>query len=117
VTNDAPRSFPVGTNVVTWKVTDTSGNEATCQQTVTVSRRVTPPPQNLVVLGHNAASAFCLGFTGGSCGTYRIEACEQLGERWVTLTELPTEVEPGVYCFEDASTVEHPNRLYRVRAD
>ena len=36
VSNDAPAQFPVGDTVVTWTVTDTSANTATCTQTVTV---------------------------------------------------------------------------------
>ena len=42
VTNNAPASYPLGTNVVTWTVTDTSGNTNTCQQLVVV-RDTTPP--------------------------------------------------------------------------
>ncbi|MBN2779167.1 MAG: gliding motility-associated C-terminal domain-containing protein, partial [Bacteroidales bacterium] len=37
VTNDAPMVFPIGTTVVTWTVTDGSGNIATCEQIVTVT--------------------------------------------------------------------------------
>ncbi len=51
VTNNAPASFPAGTNSVTWTVVDTSGNTATCQQLVVV-RDQTPPaitcPANIV---------------------------------------------------------------------
>jgi hypothetical protein len=36
VTNDAPVSYPVGTNLVAWTVTDTSGNTNSCQQQVIV---------------------------------------------------------------------------------
>jgi len=36
VTNNAPAQFPVGTNTVTWTVTEGSGNSATCQQRVIV---------------------------------------------------------------------------------
>jgi subtilisin family serine protease len=36
VTNDAPASFPAGSTVVTWTVTDGAGNKATAAQTVTV---------------------------------------------------------------------------------
>ncbi|MBU0638315.1 MAG: HYR domain-containing protein [Planctomycetota bacterium] len=36
VTNDAPAIFAVGTITVTWTVTDTGGNAATCEQLVTV---------------------------------------------------------------------------------
>jgi hypothetical protein len=36
VTNNAPVRFPLGTNLVTWTATDTSGNSATCVQRVIV---------------------------------------------------------------------------------
>ncbi|MBI3921659.1 MAG: HYR domain-containing protein, partial [Armatimonadetes bacterium] len=42
VENNAPDSFPKGTTVVTWTVTDTSGNTATCEQTVTVQDHEKP---------------------------------------------------------------------------
>ena len=35
--NDAPASFPVGSTIVTWTVTDAAGNTAICTQTVTVT--------------------------------------------------------------------------------
>jgi len=40
--NNGPGSYPLGTNVVTWTVADTSGNTNTCQQLVVV-RDTTPP--------------------------------------------------------------------------
>jgi hypothetical protein len=42
VTNNAPAAFPVGLTVVTWTVTDNSGNTAVCEQEVTVTA---PGPQ------------------------------------------------------------------------
>src|SRR6185436_11414177 len=42
VTNDAPASFPAGTNLVTWSATDSSGNTATCVQTVIVTDNLPP---------------------------------------------------------------------------
>ena len=36
VTNDAPAVFPIGDTVVVWTADDGSGNQATCEQTVTV---------------------------------------------------------------------------------
>jgi hypothetical protein len=36
VTNDAPPTLPLGDTVVTWTVLDTSGNQESCTQTVTV---------------------------------------------------------------------------------
>ncbi|MBI5384505.1 MAG: HYR domain-containing protein [Verrucomicrobia bacterium] len=50
VTSDAPATFPFGTTVVTWTVTDTSGNVSTITQTVTVRDAEKPaftaPPQS-----------------------------------------------------------------------
>ncbi|MGM0626404.1 MAG: HYR domain-containing protein, partial [Bacteroidota bacterium] len=37
VTNDAPATFPIGNTTVTWTVTDSSGNTASCEQIVTVT--------------------------------------------------------------------------------
>ena len=42
VTNDAPAQFPVGSNTVTWTVTDLSGNTNSCQQTVVVLDPIAP---------------------------------------------------------------------------
>ena len=42
VANDAPAVFKIGTTVVTWTVSDSAGNTATAQQSVTV-RDTTPP--------------------------------------------------------------------------
>src|SRR5262249_48775297 len=60
VTNNAPASFPVGMNVVTWTVIDTAGNTASCQQTVIV-RDQTPPaitcPATLIVAANSGCSA------------------------------------------------------------
>jgi len=54
VSNNAPTIFPVGTNLVTWLVTDTSGNASICQQRVIVSQicfgqLYASPLNNLVV--------------------------------------------------------------------
>jgi hypothetical protein len=50
VLNDAPAAYPPGTNVVTWTVTDGSGNTATCAQTVTVVSSA--PPGSLACSYH-----------------------------------------------------------------
>jgi PKD-like domain/GEVED domain/Secretion system C-terminal sorting domain/HYR domain len=49
VTNDAPTVFPVGTTVVTWTVTDNSGNTASAVQQVTVSPVPTGSAANTVI--------------------------------------------------------------------
>jgi len=40
--NDAPSNFPLGMTIVTWTVTDSAGNEATCEQQVTVVDDIAP---------------------------------------------------------------------------
>lgn len=42
VYNDAPSVFPIGATIVTWTVKDSSGNSATCTQTVTISDTTKP---------------------------------------------------------------------------
>ncbi|MFD2725853.1 HYR domain-containing protein, partial [Hyunsoonleella rubra] len=42
VTNDASEPFAVGETTVTWTVTDSAGNTATCEQKVTVVDNITP---------------------------------------------------------------------------
>ncbi|MDE1868295.1 MAG: HYR domain-containing protein, partial [Thaumarchaeota archaeon] len=48
MTNDAPKSFPIGMTTVTWTAKDTSGNTANATQTVvvkdTTAPNLTPPP-------------------------------------------------------------------------
>ncbi len=42
ITNNAPSSYPVGTNLVTWTVRDANGNMASCLQTVIVTDNQPP---------------------------------------------------------------------------
>ncbi|MBM3904597.1 MAG: HYR domain-containing protein [Thaumarchaeota archaeon] len=42
ITSDAPKSFPLGETIVTWTVSDSSGNSATATQKVTVSDTTKP---------------------------------------------------------------------------
>lgn len=76
VTNDAPASFPVGTTVVTWTVTDIHSNTSTATQTVTVIDAQNPTitaPANISVnaaAGQCAATSVTLGTpqTSDNCG-------------------------------------------------
>jgi hypothetical protein len=67
VANNAPASFPVGTNTVTWTVRDVHGNTSSCQQSVIVIDNqpptITCPPTKTVNAdpGQCSASSVSLG--------------------------------------------------------
>jgi hypothetical protein len=67
ITNNAPVAFPLGTTIVTWTITDGSGNTATCAQPVTVIDTqapaiVCPSPVTLIAdFGACYASGAVLG--------------------------------------------------------
>ncbi len=64
ITNDAPAGFPLGTTVVTWTATDTSGNAASATQNVTVVD-TTPPvltvPPDVTVTASGALTQVDIG--------------------------------------------------------
>jgi VCBS repeat-containing protein len=75
VANNAPASFPLGTNTVTWTVTDGSGNIATCNQSVIVVDTMPPQitcPANKTVLAApgatNAVVSFSVPLVTDNCG-------------------------------------------------
>src|SRR5207245_1433481 len=80
LSNDAPASFPKGPTVVTWTATDSNGNTATCQQTVTVNDNQPPVltcPADVTVgtdAGQQTASNFALGTPSATdnCGTVTV---------------------------------------------
>ncbi|WP_234859124.1 Ig-like domain-containing protein [Aquimarina aquimarini] len=73
--NDAPAIFPLGDTIVTWTVTDGSGNTNSCMQTVTVIDNIDPTiicPANISVYvdpGSCAGTGVDLGIpvTGDNC--------------------------------------------------
>jgi HYR domain-containing protein len=102
VTNNAPSSFPLGTTTVTWTVTDTSGNQATATQKVTVLDNQKPTisaPADVTVnadTGQCTASNVALGTptTGDNCGvqsvTNNAPSSFPLGATTVTWTVTDT---------------------------
>jgi gliding motility-associated-like protein len=102
VSNDAPDTFAIGETIVTWTVTDTSGNTATCEQVIRVDD-TEPPVANCV-----AAFTVQLDATGNAsitadmiddgstdnCEIASIEIdqtsfdCSNIGENTVTLTVI-----------------------------
>src|SRR5439155_20900260 len=69
ITNDAPASFPVGTNTVTWTVRDGSGNTATCVQTVVVTDTQPPAITTCPALVNVVVNDGGCGATNVSLGT------------------------------------------------
>src|SRR5437763_268673 len=68
LTNNAPSQFPIGTNTVTWTVTDASGNAATCTQKVIVRDNQNPTiacPDD-VITSTDANQCFATGVNLGS---------------------------------------------------
>ena len=85
--NDGLASYPQGTTVVTWTVTDDSGNTATCTQNVTINGGTT--------LSGTPTDQTCAA-TNGS----------------IDLTVTGTAVAPsGNYNWSDGQTVEDPSGL------
>jgi len=102
VTNDASEPFAKGGTIVTWTVTDTSGNTATCTQKVTVNDNEDPTitcPADVAVntdAGVCSATGVALGTpsTGDNCGVVTVtnDASEPFakGETIVTWTVTDT---------------------------
>ena len=99
ITNNAPVSFPIGTTVVLWTATDTSGNTTTATQTVTVTDTQLPvfnvQAVDLVLDENGNASVTLLDIDLGSsdnCGIASSELaqydfdCEDEGINQVTYT-------------------------------
>lgn len=102
-TSDAPSVFPLGTTVVTWTVTDTSGNTATCQQTVTgvdtTAPAVTCPASTTISVAANC-QAVVPNVLGGVTAT---DACDAS----VSLAQSPvagTAVGVGTYTITVTAT-------------
>ncbi|WP_159025847.1 HYR domain-containing protein, partial [Aquimarina sp. Aq78] len=68
VTNDAPGAFPIGDTTVTWTVTDSSGNTATCTQTVTVTDNIDPVIACPATVNVNVDAGLCTA-SGVALGT------------------------------------------------
>ena len=68
VVNNAPNPFPLGTTIVTWTVTDGSGNTSSCNQTVIVNDTQNPTINCPAAVSVTADAGSC-GATGVNLGT------------------------------------------------
>ena len=59
ITNDAPLSYPLGDTIVTWIITDGSGNTASCEQLVTVEDNQAPTITCPAAITVNADNGLC----------------------------------------------------------
>jgi hypothetical protein len=69
-TNNAPGSYPIGTTVVTWTVTDASGNTASASQNVTVNAAPTGTPVTTVICNGSSANVSLTGSLPGTTFTW-----------------------------------------------
>ena len=81
VTSNAPATFAVGTNVVTWTVVDSNGNTNTCTQNVIITDSELPVINTPVNITVNAAAGAC-----GSNVTFSVTATDNCGTNTVTST-------------------------------
>jgi uncharacterized repeat protein (TIGR01451 family) len=93
ITNDAPASFPVGTNTVTWTVTDTHGNSATCQQTVVVTDTQPPTITTCPAQVNVIADAGTCAATNVNLGT--LVATDNCGGALTITNDAPTSFPVG----------------------
>ncbi len=87
VTNDAPTTFPVGTTIVTWTVTDSNGNTSTATQTVIVSDLAATSNAGTITC-NGGTTTVVVSATGGTApytgtGTFTVSA----GDYSYTITD------------------------------
>lgn len=121
VTNDAPAFFPVGTTIVTWTVTDNSGNTSTSTQTVTVTDNESPvviTKPVTVVLANGTAFITVADVNNGSsdnCGIASMSLANNtftqndIGSNIVTLTI--TDIHGNTSSGTATVTVKAENKL------
>lgn len=118
IENDAPEQFPVGDTVVTWTVTDGSGNTATDTQTVTVEDNEAPNAMCVapftIQLDANGEATINVGdIDAGSTDNCGIDTmtisqtdfdCSHVGDNTITLTV--TDIHGNVSTCTTVVTVE-----------
>jgi len=110
VTNDAPASFPLGTNLVKWSAMDVHGNSASGVQQVVVY----PAPRlahSITRIVSGADGRITLSFTGAANGTFTVQASSNLLD-WVNL-HTNTATADGSWTYTDFTAAGIASRFYR----
>jgi len=94
VTNDAPSSFPRGTNSVTWTVIDLHGNLGTCVQRVIVNGPPAPPERFTGIVS-NGDGTFTVSFSGIPRSNYVVQVSANLLGWQSVQTNTLEKTEPG----------------------
>jgi hypothetical protein len=110
LTNNAPSQFPAGTNVVTWTVTDASGNQNSCAQEVVVTPSPDLPHQ-ITSIVRNGDGSFTVNFLGAPNLSYAVQISSNLVE-WVSV-KTNTAAANGTWSYDDFSATNAGMRLYR----
>jgi hypothetical protein len=111
VNNSAPAQFPLGTNLVTWTVTDIHGNQNTCIQQVVVTSAPNLP-HSVTGLVRNDDGTVTVNFNGTSNVQYSVQVSTNLTD-WVSV-QTNTAGEGGFWSYTDPDAANHPVRFYRA---
>jgi hypothetical protein len=101
VTNDAPAQFPVGTNMVTWKVTDDAGNQNSCVQQVIVAPAPDLPHQ-ITAIVRNGDGTVRVDFLGTPSVSYAVQTSSNLVD-WVSV-QTNVAAGDGTWTYVDSDT-------------
>jgi hypothetical protein len=110
VTNDAPSSFPIGTNTVNWTVTDIHGNVASAPQTVVVNP-APRLPHRITSIVRNGDGSFTLTFAGTAGVQYFIQISSNLFD-WVSVQTNIADSN-GTWTYLDSPPSTGKGRFFR----
>ena len=110
VTNDAPGSFPLGTNIVNWTALDIHGNMAASPQQVIVNA-APRLPHRITSIVSNGDGTYTLGFAGTSNVQYVLQVSLNLID-WSPV-HTNTAGTDGTWTYTDTAADGLASRFYR----
>jgi hypothetical protein len=109
LTNNAPFQFPIGTNLVTWTVTDVHGNSNICIQQVIVTAPLNQVPHWITSILNNGDGTITLSFTGAAQVVYVLQASSNQVD-WLPIQTNTSGVD-GTWTATDSAAADV--RFYR----